>query len=537
MDSKVEVGKVERAIRYTLRGWRGLRSKYKLKKELYRPSAATDDGTAAPKESAKRWGGLAGGFIARGQLKLAMQLRRRAVELAPGNVQLRTQLVRELLLAGRSEEANSVDGGLAPLWRQLAGELVAQGRLELGLHGRRRAVELAPDDPQLRMELVRELLLAGRSEEAKSADGHSSQVWRALGGELAALGYRELGLYCRHMAVERDPSNSQVRVELIRDLLDTDPGNLTALTTVKDAVALSAIAGEFLANNETDSAIKLLERVVKINGANDRARNKLIGLLLANGLVGDAIEVAKDLDATKIPQPYHRRPYKDFTPTEKCTAVEASAIALASLEAVVELARAVEYILQNNIAGAFVECGVFKGGNAAVMIRTLLHAKNTDREIYLYDTFEGFPKPEAIDYEYFGGAAIETWNEFKNDGDRSEDGSDWLRDPIERVRVRVLSLGYPAARIKFVKGLVEDTLPREAPEKIALLRLDTDFYRSTKHELVHLFPRLQRGGILIIGGYGAMHGARTAVDEYLAENKVAFFTARVDEYVCIGVKL
>jgi hypothetical protein len=91
--------------------------------------------------------------------------------------------------------------------------------------------------------------------------------------------------------------------------------------------------------------------------------------------------------------------------------------------------------------------------------------------------------------------------------------------------------------MKLVKGLVENTIPEQAPEKIALLRLDTNFYRSTKHELIHLFPRLQRGGILIIADYGALHGARVATDEYLAENKLAFLTARIDEHVRIGVKL
>jgi O-methyltransferase len=144
-----------------------------------------------------------------------------------------------------------------------------------------------------------------------------------------------------------------------------------------------------------------------------------------------------------------------------------------------------------------------------------------DRDIYLYDTFEGSPKPEAIDFEYLVGPALETWQKFKKPDDQSEDGSDWLRYPLEKVQERVLSLGYPAERIHFVKGLVENTIPQQCPESIALLRLDTDFYRSTKHELIHMHPRLQRGGILIIDDYGALHGARVATDEYMSENKIA----------------
>ena len=250
-----------------------------------------------------------------------------------------------------------------------------------------------------------------------------------------------------------------------------------------------------------------------------------------------AIEVAEHPDARNLRRTSDRRYYKDFTPREKCILVEAGQITIASPEAMVELMRAIDYVVTNNIPGDFVECGVFQGGNAVVMIRSLLYAGIRDRNIYLYDTFEGFPKPEEIDYEYFVGPALETWKSFKSQGDDSEDSSDWLRFPIERVRDRVQALGYPSDRIKLVKGLVENTIPAEAPETIALLRLDTDFYKSTKHELVQLFPRLQQGGILIIDDYGALHGARVATDEYIAENRIKFFPTRVDEHVRIGVKL
>jgi O-methyltransferase len=86
-----------------------------------------------------------------------------------------------------------------------------------------------------------------------------------------------------------------------------------------------------------------------------------------------------------------------------------------------------------------------------------------------------------------------------------------------------------------VKGKVEDTIPANIPERIALLRLDTDFYRSTRHELEHLYPRLERGGVLIIDDYGAYVGARQATDEYFASRP--FLLNRIDEHVRCGVKL
>ena len=96
--------------------------------------------------------------------------------------------------------------------------------------------------------------------------------------------------------------------------------------------------------------------------------------------------------------------------------------------------------------------------------------------------------------------------------------------------------GYPAEKIQYIKGKVEDTIPQQVPEEIALLRLDTDWYESTRHELIHLFPRLVKGGILIIDDYGYWKGARRAVDEYFEENKVQILLSRMDETGRIAVK-
>ena len=78
--------------------------------------------------------------------------------------------------------------------------------------------------------------------------------------------------------------------------------------------------------------------------------------------------------------------------------------------------------------------------------------------------------------------------------------------------------GYPPERIHFVRGPVEETLPAGAPDEIALLRLDTDWYESTRHELEHLYPRLAAGGVLLVDDYGHWEGARKAVDEYFADH-------------------
>ena len=104
------------------------------------------------------------------------------------------------------------------------------------------------------------------------------------------------------------------------------------------------------------------------------------------------------------------------------------------------------------------------------------------------------------------------------------------------VRANLASTGYPPERVRFVKGKVEDTLPDAAPPQIAVLRLDTDWYESTRCELEHLFPRLSVGGVLIIDDYGAWEGARRAVDEFVAAG-ASILLNRIDETGRIGVKL
>ena len=89
------------------------------------------------------------------------------------------------------------------------------------------------------------------------------------------------------------------------------------------------------------------------------------------------------------------------------------------------------------------------------------------------------------------------------------------------------STGYPVGNIRLLKGKVEDTIPGTMPAKIALLRLDTDWYESTKHELTYLFPLLEKSGVLIIDDYGAWQGARKAVDEYLKDNGTVYLN-RID---------
>jgi hypothetical protein len=174
-------------------------------------------------------------------------------------------------------------------------------------------------------------------------------------------------------------------------------------------------------------------------------------------------------------------------------------------------------VLANNVPGAFVECGVWRGGSSMAIARVLKDAGVHDRKLYLFDTFEGMTPATEKDRNYDGSSLL---------GLHRAPGIVCLAKEDE-VRRNLTLVGYEGP-IHFIKGKVEDTLPDQAPEQIALLRLDTDWYESTKHELVTLFPRLSSGGILIIDDYGTYLGCREAVDEYFCDNDLRYYLHRID---------
>lgn len=206
---------------------------------------------------------------------------------------------------------------------------------------------------------------------------------------------------------------------------------------------------------------------------------------------------------------------------------------MTSCERMYALYKATEYIEKAGIPGAVVECGVWLGGSMMVAALTLKQIGSFDRDLYLFDTFEGLPRPdEAVDIDVWGNRAVDWWLPTST----GNESSHAAEAALDEVRVNLLSTGYPAERLHFVKGMVERTLPEAAPPELALLRLDTDWYASTKHELEHLFPRIARNGILIVDDYGHYRGARRAVDEYIEKYRQPLLLNRVDYTGRLAVK-
>jgi hypothetical protein len=175
------------------------------------------------------------------------------------------------------------------------------------------------------------------------------------------------------------------------------------------------------------------------------------------------------------------------------------------------------YIHRNRIPGDIVECGCFFGGvgNFMALMRDYLKMRKT---IYLFDSFEGFPDGE----EDIMRGRVAKAHRFANILD---DVKDNFRQTIPHAR-----------DIEFIEGFVENTLPRYVEHDWCLLRLDTDFYKSTRVELENLYPRLARGGVVIIDDYGFFEGARRATDEHFAAATYPPLLNRIDQGVSAGVK-
>jgi O-methyltransferase len=235
--------------------------------------------------------------------------------------------------------------------------------------------------------------------------------------------------------------------------------------------------------------------------------------------------------------PAEESPFVEQTsPEDEEIIARASPYTMTSAARLQALIDAVRHCEVRGLDGAFAECGVWLGGSVLAMILTLQEL-GAERDIYLYDTFEGMTEPTEHDYSQIDSSALSIWNAAAANGERPwpemfgptvfNEGS---------VREMLAATGYPVSRLHFVRGPVEETIPGVVPGPLALLRLDTDWYASTRHELHHLYPLLVSGGSLIIDDYGHWDGARKAVDEYFRSEAEPVLLTRIDYTGRIAVK-
>lgn len=228
---------------------------------------------------------------------------------------------------------------------------------------------------------------------------------------------------------------------------------------------------------------------------------------------------------------------EDLDPSEREIIDAVTGITLVNSLGLHALIQAVDYVIGRDIPGAFVECGTYRAGCAMAIAMRLEQLGVRDRDIHLFDTFEGMPAPERPDDRTtFLRDGLTIGQMFSDAREDPEQAAAWFEDVEEIARRNVESTGFPADRLHLVRGKVEDTIPEHAPGPIALLRLDTDWYESTIHELEHLYPVLSSGGVLVIDDYGVLTGARDATDEYFSGEHGPVLLHRVNFAVRQAIK-
>ena len=196
---------------------------------------------------------------------------------------------------------------------------------------------------------------------------------------------------------------------------------------------------------------------------------------------------------------------------------------------------AILYILKNNIDGAIVECGVESGSYEYIWIQELQNQRK-ERDIYMYDTFAGLTQPGNEDYNLINYASgiwnipeqvLKTWKDKKI----NEEINDWCNCPLEKVKSRLNSTGYSQNKLHYIVGDVLETLKNESniPEKIAILRLDTDWYESSKFELIKLYDNVVDGGLVIFDDYYFWNGQKKATDEFFKERGINLIINKLNE--------
>lgn len=219
----------------------------------------------------------------------------------------------------------------------------------------------------------------------------------------------------------------------------------------------------------------------------------------------------------------------DVTDEELLIIDRARDLTMTSVERQITLCRILDFVLANEIRGDFVECGVWRGGSSMIAA-SKFKSSGSNKRLWLYDTFKGMPTPDdSVDISYTNQLASQI---LAGDSGNKSKSLVWAIGSKEEVAMNLSTTGFDMNNLELIEGQVEDTIPAMGiPEEICVLRLDTDWYSSTLHELKYLYPRVVTGGFIIIDDYGHWQGARKATDEYLKTMIPTPYLHRVD-YTC-----
>ena len=223
----------------------------------------------------------------------------------------------------------------------------------------------------------------------------------------------------------------------------------------------------------------------------------------------------------------------DFEEFHKEIIAKVRPYTMTSIERLFSLIEAVRYVVKNDIKGSFVECGVWNGGSMMAIAETLKRLGVKDRHLYLYDTYCGMTEPTENDIDQLN---VDAGMQLEQNKKNKETSTVWAFSTLSEVKLNLSLIGYPEEYLHFIEGDVLKTIPINHPGEISLLRLDTDWYESTKHEIEHLYPLLESNGVLIIDDYGFWKGSRKAIDEYIESNNISILLNRIDNTGRIAIK-
>lgn len=230
------------------------------------------------------------------------------------------------------------------------------------------------------------------------------------------------------------------------------------------------------------------------------------------------------LQISRVSSHYMRLPI-EASPEDSAVIASLRPFTMTSGERLWSLLNAVRYVVDAGIPGDFVECGVWRGGSVMAMASQLVRMGVTDRQIWLYDTFTGMTAPTDHDVEAASGTRARDLLATTSPGDGN---NIWCIADKADVERNIASTTYPTSRFTLIGGDVAETLLEHVPTTISLLRLDTDWYESTRISLEVLYPRLAVGGVCILDDYGHWQGARRAVDEYFEVRGIRPFMHAID---------
>jgi len=179
-------------------------------------------------------------------------------------------------------------------------------------------------------------------------------------------------------------------------------------------------------------------------------------------------------------------------------------------------AAACKYVIKQNIKGDFVECGVWRGGNA-IVAAAIFKSYGENRKVWLFDTFEGFTNIKTTEKDIYARSRKAMTDEMMSTGDNIFYDPLKCGNSISDVKASFEKCGLLNDDVIFIKGSVMDTLEDDlVPDKIAVLRMDTDLYESTLKQLTVLYPKVECGGVMLEDDYGTYDGPRLAMNEYFS---------------------